>query len=111
MHTYDIVTFSSLFCIKMFYLMTTWLEVVTGLWSSIIVSKLCVVVNTSVFIPSALYFRLTKEKILYQNLSQGRATVGTFLAQEVSRDVTGTYVPPFYQLSGEAVAEVWVCMT
>ena len=42
---------------------------------------------------------------------QGRAIVGKFLAQKVSRDVPGTYVPPFYQLSGVAVAEVCDCIT
>ena len=36
--------------------------------------------------------------------------VGKFLAQKVSSNVTGTYVPPLYQLSGVAVAEVCVCM-
>ena len=40
------------------------------------------------------------------SISQGRAIIGTFLAQKVSSDVTRTYVPPFYQLSGVAVAEV-----
>jgi len=44
-------------------------------------------------------------------LSQGRAIVGTFLAQKVSSNVTGTYVPPLYQMSGVAVAEVCVCIT
>jgi len=44
-------------------------------------------------------------------LSQGRSMVGTFLAQKVSSDVTGTYLPPFYQLSGVAVAEVCDYMT
>jgi len=43
-------------------------------------------------------------------LSQGRAMVGKFLAQKVSSNVTGTYVPPLYQLSGVAVAEVCVCI-
>jgi len=34
--------------------------------------------------------------------------VGKFLAQKVSSGVTGTYVPPFYQLSGVALTEVCV---
>ena len=37
--------------------------------------------------------------------------VGKFLAQKVSSNVTGTYVPPLYQLSGVAVAEVCDCIT
>ena len=36
--------------------------------------------------------------------------VGKFLARRVSRDVSGTYVPPFYQLPGAAVIEVCECM-
>ena len=44
-------------------------------------------------------------------LSKGRTMVGTFLAQKVSSGVTGTYVPPFYQLSGVDLTEVCVCMT
>ena len=48
---------------------------------------------------------------IYQTLSQGRANIGKFLAQKVSQGFTGTYVPPFYQLSGVAIAEVCECMT
>lgn len=38
--------------------------------------------------------------------SQGRAIVENFLKQQVSSDVTGTYVPPIYQLPGKSISEV-----
>ena len=42
----------------------------------------------------------------FKKLSQGRAIVGRFLSKQISSDVTGTYVPPFYQLPGVAISEV-----
>ena len=38
---------------------------------------------------------------------QGRALVGTYLIQQVSGDVTGRYIPPFYQLA--TITEVSNC--
>ena len=60
-------------------------------------------VKENVFIPSAL--------LNDQTLSQGRANIAKFLAQNISQVFTGTYVPPFYQMSGVAIAEVCECMT
>ena len=40
---------------------------------------------------------------------QGRALVGTYLIQQVSGDVTGRYIPPFYQLPAITINEVSNC--
>ena len=41
---------------------------------------------------------------------QGRAILETFLSRQISSDVTGMYIPPFYTLPGVAVPKVGTCI-
>ena len=39
-------------------------------------------------------------------IPQGRAILETFLSREISSEVTGIYIPPFYMLPGVAAPKV-----
>ena len=43
------------------------------------------------------YDTLTRNMLIV--ILQGRAVLGTFLSKKITRNFTGTYIPPFYQLS------------
>ena len=58
--------------------------------------------------PSMLYSdHIVASKVFI--VLQGRALLGTYLSQQVSGDVTGRYIPPFYQLPAITVNEVSNC--